>query len=166
MHFRYKKQDWQSDTNVKPYATLLSVVLWNFNPYNHTFEHVPTNTNISGQIVLRRRFFLNYSYVKFNPHCCSILHPGINCDLKKFHTTRGCFHISFSLSVQEVFEKNRRYFFKNATKFSIILNYLPLESGVWPFIGTKLESPSSKDALFYFLLKLATCFWRRRNVIC
>lgn len=60
---RYKKQDWQSDTKVKPFATLLSGVLWNFIPYNHTFVHVPTITYISGHIVSEEEIFKDFSQI-------------------------------------------------------------------------------------------------------
>ena len=51
--------------------------------------------------------------------------------------------------------------FKISSIFFLFRNYLPLEN--WgPFIWTKLESPSTKDALCQVWLKLAQWFWRRR----
>ena len=48
----------------------------------------------------------------------------------------------------------RRRFYKQATKFSLIPNYLPLNEGVVLHLN-KLESPSLKDALWQVWLKLA-----------
>ena len=55
----------------------------------------------------------------------------------------------------------RRNFFKFVNVVSLFRNYLPLENDTAIHLN-KLESPTPKDALCQFLLKLAQWFWRRR----
>ena len=55
----------------------------------------------------------------------------------------------------------RRRFLNFVNVFSLFHNYLPLEKG-GPFIWTKFNPLSHKDALCQIWLKLARWFWRRR----
>ena len=54
----------------------------------------------------------------------------------------------------------RRRFFNFLNVFSLFHNYLPLEKGGALHLN-KFESPSHKDALCHFGLKLSQCFWRK-----
>ena len=55
----------------------------------------------------------------------------------------------------------RRRFFNFFNVFTLFLNYLPLKKGRALHLN-KLESPSSKEALWEVWLKLAQWFWKRR----
>ena len=102
----------------------------------NTYDYIIT-------LIKRRKkninFMITYCFFHLN------LHPRMLCDKIGWNWLSGFGEEIFLISLMYF-----RYFCNN----------LPLEMG-WVFYLNKLESPSSKDALWQVWLKMAKWFWRR-----